>query len=142
VVIAIALSGADELAFGVDRKFGCSAIAYSSKTDAIAFFRFSYKAIAAHQESAFPSHLAQVKAIANLSCFEKTSLGLGFLASTLSTLLKGKNLQGIKLCLAVENAIMANKISIASFAKADLIMLGILAEYCCRKYSLTDVLLQ
>jgi hypothetical protein len=57
VVVAIALSVADELAFGVDRKFGCNAIAYSSKTNAIAFFRFSNKAIA------FLSHLAQIKAI-------------------------------------------------------------------------------
>jgi hypothetical protein len=57
VVIAIALSVADELAFGVDRKFGCNAIAHSSQTDAIAVFGFSYKAIA------FSSHSAQVKAI-------------------------------------------------------------------------------
>jgi hypothetical protein len=57
VVIAIAQSVADELAFGVDRKFGCNAIAHSSKTDAIAVFRLSRKAIA------FSSHLAQVKAI-------------------------------------------------------------------------------
>jgi hypothetical protein len=39
----IALSVADELAFGVDRKLGCNAIAHSSKTDAIAFFQFSHK---------------------------------------------------------------------------------------------------
>jgi hypothetical protein len=52
VVIAIALSVADELAFGVDRKFGCNAIA---------LFRFSRKA------NAFSAHSAQVKAIANRS---------------------------------------------------------------------------
>jgi hypothetical protein len=65
VVIAITLSVADKHAFGVDRKFGCNAIAYSSKTNKIAFFRFSRKAIA------FLSHSAQVKAIASSSYFEE-----------------------------------------------------------------------
>jgi hypothetical protein len=46
VVKAIALAVVDEHAFGEVIKFGCSAIAHSSKTDAIAVFRFSYKAIA------------------------------------------------------------------------------------------------
>jgi hypothetical protein len=92
VVIAIALSVADELAFGVDRKFGCNAISHSSQTDAITTFRFSRKAITfssysaqvkaiaspirtnaitffrfSHKEIAFPSHSAQVELIANPS---------------------------------------------------------------------------
>jgi hypothetical protein len=45
-VKAIALAVVDEHAFGAVIKFSCGAIAHSSKTDAIAFFRFSYKAIA------------------------------------------------------------------------------------------------
>jgi hypothetical protein len=48
-------------------KLSCSAIAHSSKTDTIAVFRLSHKAIA------FPSHSAQVKAIASPNCFAKLS---------------------------------------------------------------------
>jgi hypothetical protein len=61
VVITIAQSVADELAFGVDRKFGCNAIASPSKTDKIALFRFTHKVIA------FSSYSAQAKVIANSS---------------------------------------------------------------------------
>jgi hypothetical protein len=75
VVIAIALSVADELAFGVDRKFGCNEIAHSSKTDKIAVFGFSHKAIA------FQSYSAQVKAITSPSYFDEFSLKLVFLTS-------------------------------------------------------------
>jgi hypothetical protein len=47
---------------------GGTAIAHTSKTDAIAFFRFSRKAIA------FSSHTTQVKAIASLSYSEEPSI--------------------------------------------------------------------
>jgi hypothetical protein len=70
---AIALAEADEHVLGAVIKFGCSAIAYPSKTDEIADFRFSRKLIA------FSLHLARVKAIASPSCFEATSLRLGFI---------------------------------------------------------------
>jgi hypothetical protein len=50
-------------------------IAHSSKTDKIAVFRFSRKAIA------LSSHSAQVKAIASPTYFEETSLKLDWLTS-------------------------------------------------------------
>jgi hypothetical protein len=56
--IAIALAVANKHVFEAVIKFGFRAIAHSSKTDAIAFFRFSRKAIA------FSARSAQVKAIA------------------------------------------------------------------------------
>jgi hypothetical protein len=61
VVIAIALWVADELAFGVGRQFGCIAISHTGKTDKLAVFGFSHKAIA------FSAYSTQVKAIANPS---------------------------------------------------------------------------
>jgi hypothetical protein len=56
---AIALAFADEHAFGAGRKFGCNRVASPNKTDEIAFFSFSHKAIA------LSSYSAQVGAIAD-----------------------------------------------------------------------------
>jgi hypothetical protein len=60
VGIAIALVVVEEYAFGEVMKFGCGAIA---------FFRFSHKAIA------FSSYSAQVKAFATPSYFEEFEIG-------------------------------------------------------------------